>query len=79
MEAQAAAYLEDGRHYIAAIRPSRLRIGCFMPWYLAGQTLDLIAATPPLGSSEKVKVSRSMVYRSMLRGLHAAFSNGPLR
>ena len=77
--AKARGYLEEGRDYIRAIRPWRIRIACYIPWRLAKQTLDLMAATPPLGSAEKVKVSRSMVYRSMLRSLHAAFSNGPLR
>jgi hypothetical protein len=38
-----------------------------------------MADTPPLASTEKVKVSRSMVYGTMFRGLVAAFSNGPLR
>ncbi len=76
---KARGYLAEGRDYIRAIRPWRIRIACYIPWRLAGQTLDLMAATPPLGSADKVKVSRSMVYRSMLRGLHAAFSNGPLR
>ena len=76
--AKARGYLGDGRDYIRGIRPWRIRIACYIPWRLAGQTLDLMTATPPLGSAEKVKVSRSMVYGTMLRGFFAAFSNGPL-
>jgi hypothetical protein len=38
-----------------------------------------MAAKPPLISAEKVKVSRMMVYGTMLRGLVAAFTNFPLR
>ncbi|MEO6785784.1 MAG: phytoene/squalene synthase family protein [Chthoniobacteraceae bacterium] len=77
--AKARSYLGEGRDYIRAIRPWRIRFACYLPWRLAEKTLDLMAATPPLGSAEKVKVSRSMVYGTMLRGLVAAFSNGPLR
>ena len=77
--AKARGFLDEGRDYIRAIRPWRIRFACYLPWRLAGKTLDLMAATPPLGSAEKVKVSRPMVYGTMLRGLVAAFSNGPLR
>jgi farnesyl-diphosphate farnesyltransferase len=76
---KARAYLDDGREYIRAIRPWRIRFACFLPWRLAGKTLDLMAVTSPLGTAEKVKVSRGMVYGTMLRGFVAAFSNGPLR
>ena len=76
---KARGFLNEGRDYIRAIRPWRVRFACFMPWQLAVKTLDLMAATPPLASTEKVKVSRSMVYGTMFRGLTAAFSNGPLR
>ena len=77
--AKARGFLDEGRDYIRAIRPWRIRFACYLPWRLAGKTLDLMAATPPLGSAEKVKVSRPMVYGTMLRGFVAAFSNGPLR
>jgi len=76
---KARGYLDEGREYIRAIRPWRIRFACYLPWRLAGQTIDLMAATPPLGSAEKVKVSRSTVYGTTLRGLVTAFSNGPLR
>ena len=77
--AKARTFLNDGRDYIRAVRPWRIRFACYLPWQLAVRTLDLMATTPPLASTEKVKVSRPMVYGTMLRGLVAAFSNGPLR
>ena len=77
--AKARGFLDEGRDYIRAVRPWRVRFACYLPWRLAGRTLDLMAATPPLGSAEKVKVSRPMVYGTMLRGFVAAFSNGPLQ
>ena len=77
--AKARGFLDEGRDYIRAVRPWRVRFACYLPWRLAGRTLDLMAATPPLGSAEKVKVSRPMVYGTMLRAFVAAFSNGPLR
>ena len=76
--AKARTFLNDGRDYIRAVRPWRIRFACYLPWQLAVKTLDLMAATPPLASTEKVKVSRSMVYGTMLRGVVAAFSNSPL-
>jgi farnesyl-diphosphate farnesyltransferase len=77
--AKARGYLGEGREYIRAVRPWRIRFACYLPWRLAVKTLDLMAVTSPLGSPEKVKVSRGMVYGTMLRALVAAFSNGPLR
>ncbi len=77
--AKAGAFLDEGRDYIRAIRPWRVRFACYVPWRLAKQTLALMAAKPPLLSAEKVKVSRMMVYGTMLRGLVAAFTNFPLR
>ena len=75
---KARGFLDEGRNYIRAIRPWRVRFACYMPWKLAVRTLDLMEATPPLASTEKVKVSRSMVYGTMFRGIIAGFSNGPL-
>ena len=77
--AKARGCLDEAREYISAIRPWRIRFACYLPWKLAMQTLDLMAATPPLACAEKVKVTRAMVYGTMLRGFVAAFSNGPLR
>ena len=75
---QAAVHLEDGRRYIAALRPARLRIGCFLPWYLGVETLRLLRERPPLDSEEKIKVPRSTVRAAMLRAPLVAFSNRAL-
>ena len=76
---KARGFLDEGREYIRSIRPWRVRFACYVPWRLAKKTLNLMATRPPLGSAEKVKVSRTMVYGTILRGLIAAFSNLPLR
>jgi len=76
---KARGYLDEGRKYIRAIRPARVRIACYLPWSIAGQTLDLMAMNSPLRASEKVKVPRSAVYGTMLRSLFAAVSNAPVR
>jgi farnesyl-diphosphate farnesyltransferase len=76
--AKARTYLEQGREYIRAIRPGRIRIACYLPWRLAGQTLDLMETTSPLRLTRTVKVTRSDVYGAMFRSLFAAVSNQPL-
>ena len=73
--ARAAAHLADGRRYLAALRPARLRIGCFLPWYLGVETLRLLEKNPPLASEEKIKVPRATVRAALLRAAFAAFSN----
>jgi len=73
--AKARLYLDQGRDYIAAVRPWRIRVACYLPWRLAGQTLDLMALTSPLRTLEKVKVRRGDVYRAMFRSLSVAVSN----
>lgn len=77
--AQARTYLDQGADYIGSIRPWRIRVACYLPWRLAGQTLDLIQVTSPLRTQEKVKVRRGDVYRAMFRSLSIAFSNLHLR
>ncbi|HEX8312276.1 MAG TPA: squalene/phytoene synthase family protein [Chthoniobacteraceae bacterium] len=59
--ARAQALLDDGRSYIEALQPARLRIGCFLPWYLGVKTLALLVEKPPLETPERVKVPRSTV------------------
>lgn len=76
---KARGYLAEGREYIRAVRPWRVRFACYVPWRLAVKTLDLMAANSPLTSETKVKVSRTTVYGTMLRGLLAGFSDSPLR
>ena len=75
---RAAEHLEDGRRYITALRPARLRIGCFLPWYLGVETLRLLREHPPLESQEKIKVPRATVRAALLRAPLVAFSNRAL-
>ena len=77
--ARAAAYLDDGFRYIAALRSPRLRAGCFLPWYLGVRTLDLMAKTSPLASTGKIKVPRSTVRRALALAAPVAFSDAALR
>ncbi len=73
--ARASEHLEDGRRYIAALRPARSRVACFLPWYLGRETLRLLQARCPLDSEEKIKVPRSTVRAALARGCLIAFSN----
>ena len=75
---KARTYLDQGREYIRSIHPCRIRIACYLPWRLAGQTLDLMATASPLRLTRTVKVTRSDVYGAMFRSLFAAVSNQPL-
>jgi farnesyl-diphosphate farnesyltransferase len=74
--ARATELLEAGRRYIAALRPARLRAGCYLPWDLARRTLALLGPEPP---AEKRKVPRSTVRAALLRAVWAAVSDRPLR
>lgn len=76
---RAADLLEAGRRYIIAVRPARIRAGCFIPWHLAIKTLQLLETQPPLESEPRLKVSRAAVRRSVLLAMLAAFTNHPLR
>ena len=75
---RATEYLEDGRRYIAALRPARVRVGCFLPWYLGVETLRLLRERPSLDTEEKIKVPRSTVRAALLRAPLVAFSNRAL-
>ncbi len=76
---RATLLLEDGRRYIAALRPARLRIGCFLPWYLGVKTLDLLAEVSPLDAPTRLKVPRSTIRRALGLAPVVAFTNLPLR
>ena len=76
---QAKEYLDDGFRYIEALRPARLRIGCFLPWYLGIETLRLLRAHPPLENPDRIKVPRSFVHKALLLATPVAFSNLALR
>lgn len=67
--------LDAGRVYIEAIRPARVRVGCYLPWYLGTRTLQRLKQTPPLESPVKIKVPRSTVYTSFAWAPWVAFSN----
>jgi len=75
---RAHEHLRDGFRYLHALRPARLRVGCFLPWFLGQETLRLIGERPPLESTEKIKVPRSTVRRALLLALPVAFSNRAL-
>lgn len=75
----AATRLDDGRRYIEALKHRRVRVGCFLPWYLGIRTIALMRRTPPLETSAKVKVPRSTVRRALAWALPVAFSNSALR
>ncbi|MEA3207187.1 MAG: farnesyl-diphosphate farnesyltransferase [Chthoniobacter sp.] len=76
---QAKLYLDDGFRYLAALRPARLRIGCFLPWYLGRQTLRMLQAHSPLEAGERIKVPRATVRKALLLAVPVAFSNAALR
>jgi len=75
--ARARRLLDDGRAYIRAVRPSRARFACYVPWRLAEQTLDLMERRPPLATAQRVKVSRGAVRVTLLRACAAALGNWP--
>ena len=77
--ARAEAHLEDGRRYLRALRPARLRVGCFLPWHLGVKTLALLRAQSPLETGARLKVPRSTVRAALLLAVPVAFSNLPLR
>jgi farnesyl-diphosphate farnesyltransferase len=72
---RASELLEDGRAYIIAIRPARVRAACYLPLFLGEKTLRLLQRTPPLENAERVKVPRSNVYQGLARAMVTAFSN----
>jgi farnesyl-diphosphate farnesyltransferase len=76
---RATELLDDGRRYIAALRPARVRIACFLPWRLGVETLRLLQKRSPLETEEKIKVPRATVRAALLRAPLVAFSNASLR
>jgi farnesyl-diphosphate farnesyltransferase len=71
--ARARELLRAGDRYVRAIRPARVRIGCYLPWRLGVQTLDLIERRPPLETPGRVKVGRPAVYRALAEALWRGF------
>jgi len=76
--ARAAGQLDHGHQYIAALRSIRLRVACFLPWYLGLRTLHLLGQPGTLERAEKVKVSRNVVRLAFLLAIAAAFSERAL-
>lgn len=75
---RAAAQLESGHQYIEALRSVRLRVACFLPWYLGLKTLKLLGKPDALLRDEKIKVSRNSVRFAMVFALASAFSERSL-
>ena len=76
--ARAAAQLENGHAYIAALHSARLRAACFLPWYLGLRTLRLLGKPGALERPERIKVSRATVRFAFVQALAAAFSERAL-
>ncbi|MHA3775123.1 phytoene/squalene synthase family protein [Verrucomicrobiota bacterium sgz303538] len=75
---RASHLLDAGRQYIQAIRPARVRIACYLPWYLGKKTLDMLQQQSPLETPVRLKVSRKVVRSALLRAPIVAWSNRPL-
>jgi farnesyl-diphosphate farnesyltransferase len=76
---EALRHLEEGRRYIEAIRPWRIRFACLIPWALGVRTLKLMGEKSPLDQPDRVKVGRKEVRQIIRRAAWAAFSNGVVR
>jgi phytoene/squalene synthetase len=66
---KARGFLDDGRKYIRAIRPWRVRFACYVPWRLAEKTLALMArcsaaSSPRSRTSRCAEQFRSRAYES---------------
>jgi farnesyl-diphosphate farnesyltransferase len=70
--------LDDGLHYLRALRSPRLRAGVFLPWHLGVKTLDLLRTQNPLTAPQRLKVPRSAVRAALLLAVPTAFSNRAL-
>src|SRR5581483_9033957 len=75
---RAVRQLEHGYQYITALRSARLRIACFLPWYLGLRTLALLGQPGALEREEKIKVSRSAVRSAFILAIICAFSEKAL-
>jgi farnesyl-diphosphate farnesyltransferase len=67
--------LNQGRLYITAVSVRRIRLACYLPWRLAGKTLELLEKQSPLETETKLKVPRSTVRAALWEGLRVAFTN----
>lgn len=76
--ARARELLEQARYYIMSVRIRRVRLACYLPWRLAGKTLDLLERESPLTTSGKLKIKRGEVRSALWEGMKIAFANRPL-
>ncbi len=66
---KARSYLRDGDRYAASLRLKRCRIATALPAMIGSRTLDLLDESSWLGLQAGVKVSRSEVYRCLIKGM----------
>jgi farnesyl-diphosphate farnesyltransferase len=71
---RATGQLDAGYEYISTLRSARLRMACFLPWYIGQRTLRMLAKPGTLERSDKVKVSRTTVRFAFIYALASAFS-----
>ncbi len=64
---QAVAWIREGERYAATLRSRRLRAATVLPAWIAGKTLEQLRGINAEDLPRRLKVSRSFVYRSMLR------------
>ena len=76
---EALRHLEEGRRYIEAVRPWRVRFACLIPWALGVRTLKMMGEKSPLDQPDRVKVGRKEVARIMRRAVWGALSNDVVR
>ena len=72
---KADGYLDNGFEYIEVLSNFRVRIACFLPWFIGVKTLALLKKKYPLSTDERVKVSRAEVRGIMAAAPFAAMSN----
>ncbi len=73
--ARAEGLLASGAEYVGAVRPRRLRLAVFLPWYLGVKTLALLRKCPALTTTKRVKVSRADVRRALWLGMRCSLSD----
>lgn len=65
--ARALEWIREGERYAATLKFRRLRAATVLPAWIAGETLERMDGASAELFPRRVKVSRSFVYRSMLR------------
>lgn len=71
---QANLFLASGAEYAGAVRPWRLRLAVFLPWYLGRETIALLRVRPALTAPQKVKLTRADVRRALWLGVRCSLS-----